>query len=576
MKEQVKSLWKLCFPDDSDDFVALYFSSRYTDEINSAITENGRVVSALQRIPYPMRFNGAVIPVAYISGACTHPDFRSRGLMSRLLDEAHRKMYADGKYLSVLIPANEGLVDYYSKSGYEICFQQDEKLLTGMCETVDNFKTELIFNELDLLKNECSEVCDFINRQLSTYQASILHPFQDMNIVLADLALSGGKVWYANDKNGNIRSVVLLIADESCIVIKELLSVDNQSETAMLGLISYNCTMTIQDNLDNQIVIYQTSDGQTQIDVKMQEETVWLTQDMIVKLFNSSKANISEHIKHIYEEGELDKISTVRKFRTVRQEGKRQVSRKLEYYNLDLILSVGYRVKSKIATQFRIWANKILKEYLIKGYSINEQLLLKQQQQLETLQNTISLLTRSLTNQVETVEQAQSVAKILETFAHGLNLLDNFDHKKLDRKGNTTKEAIRISKDEFLEVINAMKSDFESDVFAVPKNESFSSSVNQIYQTFDGKELYPTLEEKAAMLLYLIVKNHSFADGNKRIGASCFLYFMSKNGILYNDGIPIIDNSTLFALTLLIAESNPAEMEIIKQVVISVLNKNIE
>ena len=222
MKEQVKSLWKLCFPEDSDDFVALYFSSRYTDEINSAITENGRVVSALQRIPYPMRFNDAVIPVAYISGACTHPDFRSRGLMSRLLDEAHRKMYADGKYLSVLIPANEGLVDYYSKSGYEICFQQDEKLLTGMCKTVDNFKIGLIFNELDMLKNECSEVCDFINRQLSTYHASILHPFQDMNIVLADLALSGGKVWYANDKNGNIRSVVLLIADESRIIIKEL------------------------------------------------------------------------------------------------------------------------------------------------------------------------------------------------------------------------------------------------------------------------------------------------------------------------------------------------------------------
>ena len=146
-------------------------------------------------------------------------------------------MYADGKYVSVLIPANKGLVDYYSRSGYEICFQQDEKLLTGVCKTVDNFKTGLIFNELDMLKNECSEVCDFINRQLSTDHASILHPFQDMNIVLADLALSGGKVWYANDKNGNIRSVVLLIADESCIVIKELLSVDNQSETAMLGFI---------------------------------------------------------------------------------------------------------------------------------------------------------------------------------------------------------------------------------------------------------------------------------------------------------------------------------------------------
>ena len=344
----------------------------------------------------------------------------------------------------------------------------------------------------------------------------------------------------------------------------------------MLGLISYNCTMTFQDNLDNQIVIYQTADGQTQIDVKMQEETVWLTQETMAKLFDTTVPNINMHIKNIYEDEELDKNRTIKDFLTVRKEGKRSVSRNLTYYNLDMIIAVGYRVKSKTATQFRIWANKILKEYLIKGYSINEQLVLKQQQQLETLQNTISLLTRSLTNQVETVEQAQSVAKILETFAHGLNLLDNFDHKKLDRKGNTTKEAIRISKDEFLEVINAMKSDFESDVFAVPKDESFSSSVNQIYQTFDGKELYPTLEEKAAMLLYLIVKNHSFADGNKRIGASCFLYFMSKNGILYNGGVPIIDNSTLFALTLLIAESNPAEMEIIKQVVISVLNKNIE
>ena len=341
----------------------------------------------------------------------------------------------------------------------------------------------------------------------------------------------------------------------------------------MLGLISYNCTMTFQDNLDNQIVIYQTADGQTQIDVKMQEETVWLTQETMAKLFDTTVPNINMHIKNIYEDEELDKNRTIKDFLTVRKEGKRSVSRNLTYYNLDMIIAVGYRVKSKTATQFRIWANKILKEYLIKGYSINEQLLLKQQQQLETLQNTISLLTRSITNQVETVEQAQSVAKILETFAHGLNLLDNFDHKKLDRKGNTTKEAIRISKDEFLEVINAMKSDFESDVFAVPKDESFSSSVNQIYQTFDGKELYPTLEEKAAMLLYLIVKNHSFADGNKRIGASCFLYFMSKNGILYNGGVPIIDNSTLFALTLLIAESNPAEMEIIKQVVISVLNK---
>ena len=331
--------------------------------------------------------------------------------------------------------------------------------------------------------------------------------------------------------------------------------------------------MNIQGNLDNQIVIYQTSDGQTQIDVKMHDETVWLTQETMAQLFDTTVPNINMHIKNIYEDEELDKNRTIKDFLTVRKEGKRSVSRKLTYYNLDMIIAVGYRVKSKTATQFRIWANKILKEYLIKGYSVNKQLLSSQQEKLKTLQNTISLLTRSLTNQVETVEQAQSVAKILENFAHGLNLLDDFDHKELDTKGNTAKEAVRISKDEFLEVIKEMKSDFESDVFAVEKDESFESSVNQIYQTFDGTELYPTLEEKAAMLLYLIVKNHSFTDGNKRIGASCFLYFMNKNGILYNDGVPIIDNATLFALTLLIAESNPSEMEVIKQVVISVLNR---
>ena len=331
--------------------------------------------------------------------------------------------------------------------------------------------------------------------------------------------------------------------------------------------------MNIQENLDNQIVIYQTSDGQTQIDVKMQDETVWLTQETMAQLFNTTVPNINMHIKNIYEDEELDKNRTIKDFLTVRQEGRRSVSRKLTYYNLDMIIAVGYRVKSKTATQFRIWANKILKEYLIQGYSVNKHLLSTQQEKLEILQSTISLLTRSLTNQVETVEQAQSVAKILENFTRGLNLLDDFDHKELDTKGNTTKKAVRISKEEFLEVIKEMKSNFESDVFAVPKDESFESSVNQIYQTFDGTELYPTLEEKAAMLLYLIVKNHSFADGNKRIGASCFLYFMNKNGILYNDGVPIIDNATLFAMTLLIAESNPAEMEVIKQVVISVLNR---
>ena len=322
------------------------------------------------------------------------------------------------------------------------------------------------------------------------------------------------------------------------------------------------------------IVIYTSEDGSISLDTKLENDTIWLTQDMIVTLFNSSKANISEHISHIFQEEELDRESTVRNFRTVRKEGSRNVSRNLEYYNLDMIIAVGYRVNSKIATKFRKWATNTLREYLTKGYVINEKMLKAQQNKIQTLQSTVSLLTRSIQNQISTVDQAQDVANILDNFAKGLDLLDNFDHKTLDTKGVTQKEAVVISESEFLKVIDKMKSDFASDVFANPKDGSFASSVNQIYQTFGGNDCYPTLEEKAAMLLYLITKNHSFSDGNKRIAASCFLYFLNKNNMLYKNNLPIIDNGTLFALTLLIAESNPEEMEIMKQIVVSVLNKS--
>ena len=260
----------------------------------------------------------------------------------------------------------------------------------------------------------------------------------------------------------------------------------------------------------------------------------------------------------------------------VQKEGNRSVKRETSFYNLDAIISVGYRVNSTRATQFRIWATNVLREHLTQGYTINENRLKQEQNKVKTLQTTINLLSRSLKNQIETVSDAQQVANILDTFAHGLDLLDNFDHKTLDSKGVTIKPAKVISEKEFLKVIDEMKSEFASDVFANPKDNSFSSSVNQIYQTFDGKELYPTLEEKAATLLYLITKNHSFSDGNKRIAASCFLYFLDKNGILYKNNLPIIDSATLFALTLLIAESNPQEMETMKQVVLSVLNKESE
>lgn len=322
-----------------------------------------------------------------------------------------------------------------------------------------------------------------------------------------------------------------------------------------------------------EIVIYKNENGNISFEAKLEDETIWLTQDMMAKLFETTSQNITMHIKNIYEEEELEQISTCKDFLQVRKEGKRAVSRKLAFYNLDMILSVGYRIKSKTATQFRKWATTVLKEYMTKGYAINEHKLKQEQDKVKTLQDTIKLLSRSLEYQVESLDEAKDVAKLMDNFAIGLDLLDNYDHQKLDSKGLTTREAVKIDEKEFITIIDKMKSEFASDVFATPKDESFSSSVNQIYQTFEGKELYPTLEEKAVTLLYLIVKNHSFADGNKRIGASCFLYFLNKNNMLYKADKPIIDNSTLFALTLLIATSRPEEMETVKQIVLSVLNR---
>ena len=324
-----------------------------------------------------------------------------------------------------------------------------------------------------------------------------------------------------------------------------------------------------------EIVIYTSDDGKISLNTKLENETIWLTQDMMAKLFETTPQNITMHIKNVYDDEELEPDSTCKDFLQVRKEGKRTVSRTLAYYNLDMILSVGYRIKSKTAVCFRKWATNVLKDYIVRGYAINNVVIEQQKEKLISLQQMVDLLNRSMEYQIETVEQAQNVSKILQMFVKGLNLLDDFDHKTLDSKGLTNKKAYKIPVDEFLSVVDEMKGDFASDVFAKPKDDSFSSSVNQIYQTFDGVELYSSLEEKAAMLLYLIVKNHSFLDGNKRIGASCFLYFMDKNNMLYNShNNTIIDDSTLFALTLLIAESAPSEMETIKKVIISILNRN--
>ena len=325
----------------------------------------------------------------------------------------------------------------------------------------------------------------------------------------------------------------------------------------------------MEDLSKGQIIIYE-SNGKSNLEVIQQDNTLWLSAEKIADLFEKDRTTIQRHISKIYKEQELEETSTCAFFAQVQKEGTRTVSRNIPYYNLDVILAVGYRVTSKKATEFRKWATRVLHSYIFEGYAINKKLLKQEQNKVKTLQNTVNLLTRSLINQVDNLNDGQTIAKIMADYAKGLDLLDNFDHKTLDTKGNTVKEAVRITEEEFLKVIDKMKSEFATDVFAVPKDESFSSSVNQIYQTFDGQELYPTLEEKAAMLLYLITKNHSFSDGNKRIAASCFLYFLEKNEML--DKLTMFDNGTLFALTLLIAESNPKEMETIKNVVVSILN----
>jgi prophage maintenance system killer protein len=320
----------------------------------------------------------------------------------------------------------------------------------------------------------------------------------------------------------------------------------------------------------NKIEIYQSDDKQTIVEVRFEQETIWLSQKQMAELFDKDVRTVNEHIKTIYRTGELIKNSTIRKFRIVREEGKRQVSREIEHYNLDMIISIGYRVNSIRGTQFRIWATQRLKDYLVKGYAINEKRLQEKEQEVIHLKTGIQILSRAIEAQNETKEN-----EILNIFANGLELLDDYDHQALDTKGNTEAETVFPAYDDYLSFIADMYSGLESDVFAKPKDDSFHSSINQIAQTFDGQELYPSIQEKAANLLYYIVKNHSFVDGNKRIAAACFLYFLDKNKALINNDKTIISNEALASLTLFIATSKPDEADIVKRFIISILNRNI-
>ena len=322
--------------------------------------------------------------------------------------------------------------------------------------------------------------------------------------------------------------------------------------------------------MENKIEIYQAANGQTQIEVRFENETTWLTNSQLVELFKSSKANISEHIKHIFESEELDKDSTVRNFRTVQVEGKRAVERERVHYNLDVIIAVGYRVNSKRGTQFRQWATQRLKDFLVQGYAVNEKRLSQKQQEVQTLKDGIRILNRA----IEQKAQDQNL-DWLNQFAKGLELLDDYDHENLDIKGLNKRQANYPKLADYQEVIFTMRSDFESGVFGKEKDGSFESAVAQISKGFGEEDFYPTLEEKATTLLYLIVKNHGFVDGNKRIAAACFLLFLQVNELLHNEeGQSIISNDALASLTLFIASSKPEEMDTVKKLVISVLNRN--
>lgn len=326
---------------------------------------------------------------------------------------------------------------------------------------------------------------------------------------------------------------------------------------------------------NSEIQIFTSKDGKTEIQVTLENETVWLNQYQLESLFQTNRTSINRHISNIYKTEELDKESTCAKFAQVQKEGNREIKRQIQYYNLDVIISVGYRVNSKRGTEFRIWANKILKEYLIKGFSINELRLKKQNEQLKELQKSVKLIGEAINQKVLSTDESIGLLAIISDYAYALDILDQYDNNTLQITETTEKKSVQITYEEAIGQIEFVKRKYgNSDLFGKEKDKSFRSSVSTIYQTFDGKDLYPGIEEKAANLLYLITKNHSFADGNKRIAAFLFLYFLDKNGILYNEnGNKRIADNALVAITLMIAISKPEDKDIIVRIIVNLINK---
>lgn len=320
-----------------------------------------------------------------------------------------------------------------------------------------------------------------------------------------------------------------------------------------------------------EIIIYQTANGSTSIDVKLEQETIWLTQKQIAELFGTKRPAITKHLKNIFLSGELDEHSTCSILEHMGNDGKQRYQ--TTYYNLDAILSVGYRVNSKNATRFRIWANKVLKEYLIKGYAVKDNIKLEQ---YEDLKQTIKVLANVLDHKTLEYSEATGLLRVVTDYAYALDTLDRYDYQQLEIDKTTNKEQFIATYENAMAAIDELRENSGAVLFfGNEKDQSFKSSIGAIYQTFGGQDLYPSVEEKAAMLLYLVTKNHSFSDGNKRIAAFLFLWFMERNGILYNpDGSKRIGNNTLVALTLMIAESRTEEMDTMMKVIVNLINRN--
>ncbi|MRG43527.1 cytochrome C biogenesis protein CycH [Chitinophaga sp. SYP-B3965] len=325
---------------------------------------------------------------------------------------------------------------------------------------------------------------------------------------------------------------------------------------------------------NNQIIIYQTPDGETSIDVILDHDTVWLDQEKISDLFQTDRTSITKHIKNIYKSSELSEETTCAKIAQVQTEGKRRINRNISHYNLDMIISIGYRVNSIRGTQFRIWANKILKQYLVRGFVVNEKRLYEQTRQFEALKQTVRLMGNVSGAQKLSSDEASGLLKVIADYTYALDVLDKYDHRNLTIEATHKDQSFTFTYEESIKAIQGLKDKFGgSRLFGNEKDESFRSSIATIYQSFGGNDLYPSIEEKAAHLLYFVVKNHSFSDGNKRIAAFLFVWFLEKNSLLYReDGTKRIADNALVALTLMIAESKPDEKDIITQVVVNLIN----